>query len=89
MAELNTEGLKALQAKAEKLDGLSIPELMTDGFIRQNTKFDNFREFADASGIKDAAEIGGDDFNLFVRQNTVFADWREMLDKAVADYIIE
>jgi hypothetical protein len=80
--------LQRLQWKAEALDGthdVPLPELMPDAFVRHHSRFDSLQALADASGIEEAEEIGGEKWNAFIAENTSFPDWTEMLKAATAE----
>jgi hypothetical protein len=89
--DVDLSGLERLQRNLEKVDGeheLTIQELMTDGFIRDNTKFETLQAFLDASGIKGQEDIGTKALDDFIATNTDFADWQEMFKAAGTDWMM-
>jgi len=82
--------LKKLQKKVKDISGehdIPITDLMTDSFIRQHSKFDTFQTLLDASGIKNAEEIGNDAFSKFISTNTTFGSWDELKVAAGKEYV--
>jgi hypothetical protein len=81
---------KKFQKKLKDISGehdIPIKDLMTDSFIRQHSKFDTFQALLDASGIKNADEIGNDAFSKFVSTHTTFGSWHELKVAAGREYV--
>jgi len=82
-------GLKKLQQNINAISGqheIAITELMTDSFIQQHSKFNNFQALIDSSGIKNTKEIGNEFFSNFIASHTTFISWDEMLKVAGTEY---
>lgn len=86
--------LDELAKKANDISGtrsVSLQELLTNGFMLENTKFDNANDFFDKGGFnfKNSEEFKAiDDLELdkWVKANSKFSTWKEMIDKAVIEY---
>lgn len=85
--------LDELQEKAEDLeqkDSVRLDELISDDFLRTNTKFQSFDEFAGHEIFKqyDAFEdIPQNDLDAVIEGNSSFSTFNELLEHATQDYI--
>ena len=83
-------GLKKLQQNIDALSGqheVKLADLLTDNFIRQHSDFQTLQALIDASGIKNAENIGNESFSIFVSIHTNFVSWEEMVKVATAEYV--
>ncbi|HCA5286073.1 TPA: hypothetical protein MW252_002168 [Acinetobacter nosocomialis] len=91
----NLNGLKKLAENAKKLDGeqqLSLGTLFDEGFLRDNTDFENIDDLFEKAGYKvenqdDFAAIPQEDIDTFVRENTKFESFTNMQQHAAAEYV--
>ena len=82
--------LEKLQKNLEKIHGkheVTGEQLLPDSFIRENTRFETYKAFFDASGIKSQEEIGTPAFDDFIRANTRFESWLGMFQAAKAEWV--
>ena len=87
---LKLDGLEKLQRNLKKLEGsqqVSSDELMTDSFIRSNTRFDTWQQMMDAGGVQSSEDIEGPEFSRFIAENSQFADFQAMCEAAGAEYV--
>ncbi|MCY8731560.1 hypothetical protein [Bacillus inaquosorum] len=88
--------LNKIQRNAKELNGSkSIPleELLTDTFMRSNTKFSTLDEMLDTSPYEindndDFAAIPDVEWDDYVRANSKFFNWKEMLEQATKEYVV-
>lgn len=86
----NDDGLKKLQKNADAISGehsVKLADLLTDSFLRSHSHFHALQELLDASGVKDAEEIGNERFSAFIQANTSFASWDDMMEAAGGEYV--
>ncbi len=82
--------LSDLQQKVERLAGtkqVSLPNLLTPGFLSQCSRFNTADEMFKASGFKvesleDFKAIPDAEWDEFVRANTSYISWHVMLGEA-------
>ncbi len=85
--------LSGLADKAKGLvDKLPLKELLSDTFMKANTKFPSLGKFLDAAGIKaddEKALKSTTDKGLdeFVASATKFGNWKEMLAAAAQEHL--
>ena len=85
--------LGGLAGKAKDLvDKLPLKDLLSDAFMKANTKFPSLGKFLDAAGVKaddekalKSAENKG--LDEFVASATKFGDWKEMLAAAAKEHL--
>lgn len=65
---------------------VSIEQLMSAKFIRENTAFDSWGNLLRAAAIKDEKDLSAPRFNEFIKVYTRFEEWEEMLVQASNHY---
>lgn len=98
----NTKGFDELQNKlkkmvegAKELEGqeqISIPDLLTEDFVSEHTKFRDAQQIFDESGFEinnaeDFKAIPDDDWDKYIAQISDFGSWSEMLKAATAEHV--
>jgi hypothetical protein len=86
--------LKKITDAAQALDGeqVSIPELLTDSFIKTHTNLKSAQELFDQSGFKidspdDFKAIPDEEWDKYIASVSGFNNWKEMLKSATAEYL--
>lgn len=93
MKELERK-LSQLSNSAKSLEGTNevpLVELFSSAFMRKNTKFTSFEEFADNSSFDftDLNSIPEKSLDQFVGETTKFSKWEEMLTKASEEWTLK
>lgn len=70
-------------------EDISICELMSQKFIRENTDFSSLAELFSAAGVKSDKDLDSGSFNEFIKLHTCFSDWEEMLIQSSNQYPAE
>jgi hypothetical protein len=98
----NTKGFDELQKKlkkmaegAKELEGeqqIPIPDLLTEDFVSEHTKFRDAQKIFDESGFEinnaeDFKAIPDDDWDKYIAQISDFESWSEMLKAATAEHV--
>lgn len=101
MFDIKIKGIEEAKSKLDELAkrandmsgtrSVTLQELLTNGFMVENTKFDNANDFFDKGGFnfKNSDEFKAiDDLELdrWVKANSKFSTWKEMINKAVIEY---
>lgn len=85
-------GLNELSKKMKAISGThsyKMSEVLTDNFIRQNSKYATLDEFMKACGIHNAEEFKAfpeSEMDKFVQANTHFSSWQEMFKTAGVEH---
>ncbi len=87
--------LKRLQSKARSLGGthsVPIKNILTDGFIRQHTRYTSADEWFTQSPFanqsqEDFEAIPDAERDTYVRTTTTFSSWQDMLENATRQYV--
>lgn len=85
-------GLDGIAEKAKDLtEKLPVKDLLSDAFVKANTKFPTLGKFLDAAGIDldgDGVEKAeGKDLDDFVASVSKFGNWKEMLAAAAKEHL--
>jgi uncharacterized phage infection (PIP) family protein YhgE len=98
----STKGFDELQKKLKKMaDGakelegqqeISIPDLLTEGFVSKHTKYRDAQQLFDESGFEinnaeDFKAIPDDDWDKYIADISDFESWGDMLKAATAEYV--
>jgi len=98
----NTKGFDELQKKLKGMAGgerelegeqnISIPDLLTEDFVSEHTKFRDAQQLFDESvfeinSAEDFKAIPDVDWDKYIAQISDFESWSEMLKAATAEYV--
>lgn len=84
--------LEKLSSNAKKLGGThKFSDILTDQFIRKNTRFFSLEDMFTQSGFKadskeDLEAIPDTEWEQFIANNTKFTKWKDMLKSAVGEF---
>ena len=93
--ELIYKNIDQIMANAEKVNSkseLSIKDLLTDDFLKSETKFNSLSEMFSYFGKEEVCEnsfneIPDEEWETFIYESTPFESWEEMFTMATSRYI--
>jgi len=87
--------LKRMKEGAEELEGeqeISVPDLLTEGFVSKHTKFRDAQQLFDESGFEiisaeDFKAIPDAEWDEYITQVSDFESWGDMIKAATAEHV--
>lgn len=87
--------ISKMEQNAKELDGennIPISELLTNNYLKKNTKFKNldevfdfYKKDMDEEEIEEVIETNN--WNDYIRENTKFESWTDMLEDASGEWV--
>ncbi len=71
---------------------VNIADLLTEDFLKANTRFKNLEELMNSGGFvvktsEDFASIPIAEFDEYISKNSEFSSWNDLIGKAAGEYI--